>query len=120
MMGDAYLVAFWISEVGAIVFGVNLFAVHGLNEIEVAELRQPKVARGKPGAPMASFPPSVIGMAVCSKRTTALLNGRKLNLRSRTGREGKPIRRSIRKRRPANQDRPIELSSVAVRSAIPV
>jgi transposase len=44
----------------------NVFAVHGVNEKGVAELRQPKVARGKLGALIASVPPCVIGMEACS------------------------------------------------------
>ena len=44
----------------------NVFAVHGVNETGVAELRHPKVARGKLTALIASLPPCVIGMEACS------------------------------------------------------
>jgi len=44
----------------------NVFAVHGVNETGVAELRQPKVARGKLVALIASLPPCTIGMEACS------------------------------------------------------
>lgn len=44
----------------------NVFAVHGVNEARVAELRQPRVARGKLAALIASLPPCVIGMEACS------------------------------------------------------
>jgi transposase len=44
----------------------NVFAVHGVNEAGAAELRQPKVARGKLAALIASLPPCVIGMEACS------------------------------------------------------
>ena len=44
----------------------NVFAVHGVNEAGAAELRQPKIARGKLHALIASLPPCVIGMEACS------------------------------------------------------
>ena len=44
----------------------NVFAVHGVNEVGAAELRQPKVARGKLHALIASLPPCVIGVEACS------------------------------------------------------
>ena len=44
----------------------NVFAVHGVNESGAAELRQPKVTRGKLQALIASLPPCVIGMEACS------------------------------------------------------
>jgi transposase len=44
----------------------NVFAVHGVNEAGSAELRQPKVARAKLHALIASLPPCVIGMEACS------------------------------------------------------
>src|SRR6266700_3394309 len=44
----------------------NVFAVHGVNEAGAAELRQPKVTRGKLHALIASLPPCVIGMEACS------------------------------------------------------
>lgn len=44
----------------------NVFAVHGVNEAGGAELRQPKVTRGKLHALIASLPPCVIGMEACS------------------------------------------------------
>ena len=44
----------------------NVFAVHGVNEAGAAELRQPKVARAKLHALIASLPPCVIGMEACS------------------------------------------------------
>jgi transposase len=44
----------------------NVFAVHGVNDAGTAELRQPKVARGKLYALIASLPPCVIGMEACS------------------------------------------------------
>ena len=44
----------------------NVFAVHGVNQAGSAELRQPKVARAKLHALIASLPPCVIGMEACS------------------------------------------------------
>jgi transposase len=44
----------------------NVFAVHGVNETATVLLRQPKVARGKLGALVASLPPCVIGIEACS------------------------------------------------------
>ncbi len=44
----------------------NVFAVHGVNALGVAELRQPKVARAKLLTLIASLPPCVIGMEACS------------------------------------------------------
>src|SRR5882672_658246 len=44
----------------------NVFAVHGVNEAGAAELREPKVTRGKLHALIASLPPCVIGMKACS------------------------------------------------------
>ncbi len=44
----------------------NVFAVHGVNEAGAAELRQPKIARAKLHALIASLPPCVIGMEACS------------------------------------------------------
>ncbi len=40
----------------------NVSAVHGMNALGVAELRQPKVARAKLLTLIASLPPCVIGM----------------------------------------------------------
>lgn len=44
----------------------NVFAVHGVDESGTARLRQPKVARAKLHALIASLPPCVIGMEACS------------------------------------------------------
>jgi len=44
----------------------NVFAVHGVNETGTVLLRQPKVARGKLNALVASLPPCVIGIEACS------------------------------------------------------
>ena len=44
----------------------NVFAVHGVNETGAAQLRQPKVARGKLNALVAALPPCVIGVEACS------------------------------------------------------
>ncbi len=44
----------------------NVVAVHGVNALGVAELRQPKVARAKLLTLIASLPPCVIGMEACS------------------------------------------------------
>ena len=44
----------------------NVFAVHGVGESGTAQLRQPKVARGKLNALVASLPPCVIGIEACS------------------------------------------------------
>ena len=44
----------------------NVFALHGVNGSGVVELRQPKVARGKLGALVASLPPCTIGIEACS------------------------------------------------------
>ena len=44
----------------------NVFAVHGVDESGTAQLRQPKVARGKLNALVASLPPCVIGIEACS------------------------------------------------------
>ena len=44
----------------------NVFAVHGVNEAGAAQLRQPKVARAKLHALIASLRPCVIGMEACS------------------------------------------------------
>ena len=44
----------------------NVFALHGVNEAGVASLKQPKVARGKLGALVASLPPCTIGIEACS------------------------------------------------------
>src|SRR6478609_10475277 len=44
----------------------NVFAVHGVNEVGGAELRQPKVTRAKLHALVAALPPCVIGMEACS------------------------------------------------------
>ena len=45
----------------------NVFAVQGVNEAGVAELRQPKVARARLHALIALLPPCVIGMQACSR-----------------------------------------------------
>lgn len=44
----------------------NVFALHGVNETGAVPLRQPKVARGKLNALVASLPPCVIGIEACS------------------------------------------------------
>ena len=44
----------------------NIFAVHGVNVGGTVLLRQPKVARAKPGAMITALPPGVIGMEACS------------------------------------------------------
>jgi transposase len=44
----------------------NVFAVHGVNEAGVVQLRQPKVSRGKLNALVATLPPCVIAMEACS------------------------------------------------------
>jgi transposase len=44
----------------------NVFALHGVNETGAVQLRQPKVARAKLNALMASLPPCTIGMEACS------------------------------------------------------
>jgi transposase len=44
----------------------NVFAVHGVDDKGTATLRQPKVARGKLGALVASLPPCTIGIEACS------------------------------------------------------
>jgi transposase len=44
----------------------NVFALHGVNETGTVQLRQPKVARAKLNALMASLPPCTIGMEACS------------------------------------------------------
>jgi transposase len=44
----------------------NVFALHGVNETGVVQMRQPKVARVKLNALMASLPPCTIGMEACS------------------------------------------------------
>ena len=44
----------------------NVFAVHGVNEAGAAQLRQPKVARAKLNALIASVPPCTIGIEACS------------------------------------------------------
>jgi transposase len=44
----------------------NVFAVHGVNEVGTAELRQPKVSRARLEGLIASLPPCVIGMEACS------------------------------------------------------
>jgi transposase len=44
----------------------NVFAVHGVNGAGTAELRQPKVARAKLHALIASLAPCVVGMEACS------------------------------------------------------
>jgi transposase len=45
----------------------NVFAVQGVNETGVAELRQPKVARARLRELIALLPPCVIGMQACSR-----------------------------------------------------
>jgi transposase len=44
----------------------NIFALHGVNGAGAVELRQPKVARGKLGALVASLRPCTIGIEACS------------------------------------------------------
>ena len=44
----------------------NVFAVHGVSAAGAVQLRQPKVARAKLNALIASLPPGVIGMEACS------------------------------------------------------
>ena len=44
----------------------NVFAVHGVNQSGAAELGQPKVARAKLHALIASLRPCVIGREACS------------------------------------------------------
>ncbi len=44
----------------------NVFAVHGVNEHGKVELRQPKVARAKLNALVASLPPCTIGIEACT------------------------------------------------------
>ena len=44
----------------------NIFAVNGVNVRGTVSLRQPKVARAKPGAMITALPPGVIGMEACS------------------------------------------------------
>jgi transposase len=44
----------------------NVFAVHGVNGVGGAELRQPKVTRAKLHALVAALPPCVVGMEACS------------------------------------------------------
>ena len=44
----------------------NVFAVHGVNESGAAQLRQPKVARAKLNALIATLPPCMIGIEACS------------------------------------------------------
>ena len=44
----------------------NVFAVHGVGEAGVVQLRQPKVARGQLNALVAALPPCVIGVEACS------------------------------------------------------
>ena len=44
----------------------NVFAVHGVNAANKVQLRQPKVARGKLTALVASLPPCTIGMEACT------------------------------------------------------
>jgi transposase len=44
----------------------NVFAVHGVGAGGATQLRQPKVARGKLNALIASLPPGLIGMEACS------------------------------------------------------
>ena len=43
----------------------NVFAVHGVNEAGVAQLRQPKVTRAKLNALIAALPPCTIGIEAC-------------------------------------------------------
>ena len=44
----------------------NVFALHGVGASGAVELRQPKVARGKLNAVVASLRPCVIGIEACS------------------------------------------------------
>jgi transposase len=44
----------------------NVFAVHGVNASGAVQLRQPKVARAKLNALVASLPPCTIGIEACS------------------------------------------------------
>jgi transposase len=44
----------------------NVFALHGVNEAGAVQLRQPKVARAKLNALMASLPPCTVAMEACS------------------------------------------------------
>jgi transposase len=44
----------------------SVFAVHGVDEAGKVQLRQPKVARGKLNALIASLPPCTIGMEACT------------------------------------------------------
>ena len=44
----------------------NVFAVHGVDAANKVQLRQPKVARGKLTALVASLPPCTIGMEACT------------------------------------------------------
>lgn len=44
----------------------SVFAVHGVDEAGKVQLRQPKVARGKLNALIASLPPCAIGMEACT------------------------------------------------------
>lgn len=44
----------------------SVFAVHGVDESGTAQLRQPKVSRGKLNALIAALPPCVIGIEACS------------------------------------------------------
>ena len=44
----------------------NVFAVHGVNATGGVQLRQPKVARAKLNALVASLPPCTIGIEACS------------------------------------------------------
>jgi len=44
----------------------NVFAVHGVNATGAVQLRQPKVARARLNALVASLPPCTIGIEACS------------------------------------------------------
>jgi len=44
----------------------NVFALHGVTETGAAQLRQPRVTRGKLNALVASLPPCVVAMEACS------------------------------------------------------
>ena len=44
----------------------NVFALHGVNEAGAVGLKQPKVARAKLNALVASLPPCTIGIEACS------------------------------------------------------
>ena len=44
----------------------NVFALHGVDGSGTVQLRQPKVARAKLNALVASLPPCLIGMEACS------------------------------------------------------